>query len=390
MTDPAERSQHRHRATSAITAGRRSNSLAPALWGSTTWEASNLDDAARRAGAGRGGEFYSRYSNPTVRSFEQAVAELEGAEDALAFGSGMGAIASVILTLCSAGSHVVLPRQIYSGTLAFVQGPCRRFGIEHTVVDATEPGAFAAAVRPGQTMLVIAETPSNPLVDLVDLDELGAIRGPFVMVDSTLATPMLQQPLRHGIHLSLHSATKGIAGHNDATLGVVAGDADLIGEIWAYSVLHGATASPADALNGLRGIRTLDVRTERQSRTAQFLAEHLEGDTRVAHVHYPGLSSHPRHDLVGTQMSSGGTMLAIDLAGGRAAAERFLAQVGLLRIAASLGGPETLVCHPLTTTHASLTPQEAVEAGVTDGLLRISVGLEDPQDLLDEIRAALA
>src|SRR6187402_825686 len=185
--------------TRAIRAGRSGSgsSLAPALWASSTWESAGLDDAHRRASGVRAGEFYSRYGNPTVRAFEEAIADLEGAEDALALASGMGAIASTVLALCSTGDHIVVQRQIYAGTLAFVQGACGRFGIEHTVVDGTEPGAFAAAVRPGRTMLVLAESPSNPRLDLVDLDDLGAVRGPFTVLDSTFATPIGQQPLRH-------------------------------------------------------------------------------------------------------------------------------------------------------------------------------------------------
>ena len=157
-----------------------------------------------------------------MRSFEEAIAELEGAEEALAFASGMGAITSTILALCSSGDHIVAQRQLYAGTLAFLQGPCRRFGIDVTFVDVATPRAFADAVRPGTTMLVLAETPSNPRLELADLDELGAIRGPLTVVDSTFATPLGQQPLSHGVDISLHSATKGIAGHNDATLGVAA------------------------------------------------------------------------------------------------------------------------------------------------------------------------
>ena len=378
-------------ATQAITAGRAASgrSLAPALWASTAWESEGFVDARRRATGLRPGEFYSRYGNPTVRSFEEAVAALEGAEDALAFGSGMGAVASVVLALCSSGDHIVAQRQLYAGTLAFLQGPCARFGIEVTLVDGREPGAFAAAVRPGKTMLVLAETPSNPRLELVDLDEIGGLRGPITVVDSTLATPLGQRPIDHGVHLSLHSATKGIAGHNDATLGVIAGEKDLIDSIWAYAVLHGATPSPFDALNGLRGIRTLAVRTVQQSDTALFLAESLSDHPAIAAVHYPGLASHPQFDLAKRQMRHGGTMVAIELAGGQAAVERFLTDVELLRVATSLGGPETLVCHPATTTHASLTPEEAAAVGVSAGLLRVSVGLEDPADLLRDIVRAL-
>ena len=378
-------------ATRAITAGRAHSrtSLAPALWASSTWESASLADANRRATALRAGEFYSRYSNPTVRSFEEAIAALEGAEDALAFGSGMGAIATVAFALCSTGDHIVAQRQLYAGTLAFLQGPCQRMGIELTLVDGTEPGAFAAAVRPGRTMLVLAETPSNPRLDLVDLDELGALRGPITVVDSTFATPLGQQPLAHGVHLSLHSATKGISGLNDATLGVIAGESDLIDAIWAYSVLHGATASPHDALSGIRGIRTLAVRTAQQSASALHLAEVLSDEPAVSTVHYPGHPSHPQFDLAKRQMRNGGSVLAVDLAGGRAAAEHFLGALQLARVATSLGGPETLVCHSASSTHVSLTPAEAVGMGVTEGLLRISVGLEDTADLVSDLTGAL-
>jgi cystathionine beta-lyase/cystathionine gamma-synthase len=378
-------------ATTAITAGRRASgsSLAPALWASTTWESSGLADAERRATGTRANEFYSRYANPTVRSFEDALAALEGAEDALAFASGMGAVASTVLALCSAGDHIVAQRQLYAGTLAFLQGPCQRLGIELTLVDGTEPGAFAAAVRPGKTMLVLAETPSNPRLDLVDLSELGALRGPLVVVDSTLATPLGQRPLAHGAHLVLHSATKGIAGHNDATLGVIAGERELVEAIWSYAVLHGATPSPFDALNALRGLRTLSVRVTHQNDSALYLAESLAEHPCVTAVHYPGLATHPQADLVRRQMTLAGTMVAIELAGGRSAAAEFLDRLQLLRVATSLGGPETLVCHPATSTHASLTPAEAAAVGVTDGLLRISVGLEDPTDLLTDILRAI-
>lgn len=378
-------------ATRAITAGRghSGRSLAPALWASSVWQSADMTDARKRATGVRSGEFYGRYANPTVSSFEDAVAQLEGAESALAFASGMGAISTVVLALCSAGDHIVAQRQLYSATLAFLQGPCARFGIEVTFVDGTEPGAFAAAVRPGRTMLAIAETPSNPLLEIVDLAEFGALRGPITMVDSTFATPLGQQPLAHGVHLSLHSATKGIAGHNDATLGVVSGERDLIDSIWAYSVLHGATPSPFDALNALRGLRTLSVRTSHQAASALHIAQTLQQHPAVAAVHYPGLASHPQHDLASRQMGHYGTVLAIDLAGGREAAERLLSGVQLVRCATSLGGPETLVCHPCSTTHASLTDTEAAQQGVTPGLLRISVGLEDPADLLADLLAAL-
>ena len=376
----------------AIRAGRVDNgtALAPVVWGTSVFVTPTLAAARRMSTAPRAEQFYSRYSNPSVKAFEDAVAALEGGEAALAFASGMGALATVVLALCSPGDHIVAQRHIYSGTRLFLAGAAARFGIETTFVDGTRPGAFAAAVRPGRTLLVIAETPANPQLALTDLAELGAIEGPFTLVDSTFATPVLQQPLTFGVDLVLHSATKGIAGHNDATLGVVVGERELLDSVWAYSVLHGACASPFDATNGLRGIRTLPVRITRQSETAQRLAEHLEGHPAVARTLYPGLPSHPQHDLAKRQMTMGGGVIAIDLAGGLEAGKRFVEGVRLAQMASSLGGPETLVCSPANSTHAGLTPDELAEAGIGPGLVRISVGLEHVDDLIADLNHALA
>lgn len=376
--------------TAAVVAGRDdSRALAPALWPATVWESDDLDDATRRATGTRTESFYSRYANPTVTQFERAVAHLEGAESALAFASGMGAVASVVLSFCHSGSHIVAQNNLYGATLSFLQGPCARWGIETTFVDPMIPGSFAAAVIPGRTTLVIAETPSNPRLALTNLEELGAIAGPFTVVDSTMATPMGQRPLDFGIDIVLHSATKGIGGHNDALLGVIAGEKDLIDAVWGYSVMHGATASPHDALNGLRGIRTLAVRVNHQNSSALRLARKLEGHRAVAQVVHPFLESHPQHDLARQQMRLGGSMLSIELNGGIEACRRVLSACELIRVATSFGGPETLVCHPATSTHVGLHPDDLAAMGVTDGLLRMSVGLEDPDDLLSDFLAAL-
>ncbi len=377
--------------TQAIRAGRAASgrALAPAIWASTTWESESLEDAHSRALAARGPEFYSRYGNPSVRDFESAIAELEGAEAALAFGSGMGAIASVVLALCSAGDHIVAQRQLYAGTLSFLQGPCARLGIDVTFVDGFAPGAFQAAVQPGRTMLVIAETPSNPRLDIVDLTAFGAISGPFTLVDSTFATPLGQQPLKYGVDLVMHSATKGIAGHNDSTLGVIAAEAELIDEIWSYSVLHGAAASPYDAVNALRGLRTLAVRVDRQSATAAELAVALSNHGSITATHYPGLISHPHHVVASQQMQHFGTVLSIEVDGGRDAVRSVFQSLQLCRLATSLGGPETLVCHPATTTHAGLSAEEQQANGVSESMIRISVGLEDVVDLKADLLGAL-
>ena len=377
--------------TRAVTAGRdETGSLAPALWASSTWDTTDVDGTNAAAKKQHTAGFYSRYANPTVQSFEQAIAELEGTEAALAFGSGMGAIASTIFALCSTGDHIVAQRNCYGGTLAFLDGPCKRMGIEVTYVDGRNASEFAAAVKPGKTMLVMAESPTNPHLDIVDLAALGAIKGPYPMVDSTLATPLGQQPCTHGVSLTMHSATKGIAGHNDATLGVVAGEKDLINTIWAYAVLHGATASPFDALNGVRGIRSLGARLRQQSETAQQLAEWLSAHPAIKRVNYPGLTSHPQHELAKRQMRSFGSLMSIELCGTVDDARRLSQRLELVRSAVTLGGPDTLISHSASSTHISVDPAVKAATGISDTLMRVSVGLEAFEDLRSDFAAALA
>jgi cystathionine beta-lyase/cystathionine gamma-synthase len=377
--------------TTAITAGRDdSGALSPTIWTSTTWQSNGLDDTSKAAVSVHKTGNYARYSNPSVRDFERAIAELEGAEDALAFGSGMGAITSIILALCSTGDHIVAQSQLYGGTVAFLNGPCKRLGIDVTFVDGSKPGAFAAAVKPGKTMLVLAESPSNPQMGVVDFSELASIKGPYTAVDSTLATPLGQNPLAHGVSLVVHSATKGIAGHNDATLGVVAGEKDLIDAIWSYAVLHGATASPYDAVNGLRGIRTLGVRLAHQCNSAMELATRLTNHKAISAVHYPGLSTHPQHALAAKQMRQFGSLLSFEVVGGKDAARKVVDGLKLVRPAVSLGGPETLICHPASSTHIGVSPEDQLTAGITQGLLRVSVGLESATDVIADFQQVLA
>ncbi|WP_419917723.1 trans-sulfuration enzyme family protein [Candidatus Poriferisocius sp.] len=382
--DPLEYS---HPDTVAVLAGRRSGGaeLAPTLFPTTTFRIPSLEAGRRMALDPAESHYYTRNGNPTVRAFEEAMADLEGAEAARAFGSGMGAVTGVVLGLCSSGDHIVAQRQLYSGTQFLLQAVCPRFGIEVTFVDGTEPGAFRAAVRPGRTMLVFAESPANPCLDLVDLEELGAIGGPLTVVDSTFAPPNITRPLDYGVDLSLHSATKSLGGHNDATLGVVSGGTDLITSLWGFAVIQGANAAPFDAMNGLRGLRTLGVRIERQSATAQQVAEALSDHPGVEVVRYPGLAAHPQHELARRQMRMFGGLLAFDLAGGFEAGERFIQAVRLAQVATSLGGPETLVTHPASTTHAGLTPDELAMAGIGPGTVRVSVGLEHGDDVVADL-----
>ena len=380
-----------HPETAAVLGGRPDGegSLAPVLYPTSTFAFDSVDEGRRLATSMGPDRFYSRYGNPTINAFESTIADLEGAEAARAFASGMGAVSAVVLGICSSGDHVVAQRQLYAGTQLFLQTVCPRMGIDVTFVDGTTPSAFAEAVVPGRTMLVIAETPSNPRLDLVDLDDLGSIANALTVVDSTFATPLGQRPLDHGVDLVLHSATKGIAGHNDATLGVIAGSQDLISWLWGFATLQGANASPYDAYNAHRGVRTLGARLRQQSETALVLAEFLEGRPEVAGVRYPGLASHPQHELAVRQMQSMGGLLTFDLAGGIDAGRRFVEATSIARQATSLGGPETLVCHSATTTHVSLTPEELEASDIGEGTVRVSCGLEHADDLVDDFDRGL-
>ncbi len=380
-----------HPETTAVLAGRVDNqsALAPILWASTAFSTASIAEGRAMAKSTQSTRFYSRYGNPTVRAFEDAVAELEGAEAARAFASGMGAISAVVLGLVGTGQHIVAQRQLYGGTLQLLTAVCPRFGIDVSFVDATKPGAFAEAIIPGRTVLVVAESPANPRLDLVDLDELGALI-PITMVDSTFATPLGSNPLKHGVNLVVHSATKAMAGHNDASLGVVAGERDLIDWLWNFAVLQGANASPFDALNGLRGLRTLGVRLRQQTKSALSLASRLEKHDAITDVRHPGLPSHPQFALAQTQMRMTGGLVTFEIRGGAPAGEKLIDRLRMCRPATSLGGPETLVTHPVSTTHAGLDDDELIASGITPGTIRVSVGLEHEDDIIADILQALA
>ena len=379
-----------HPETAALWAGRSlEGGLAPALEPSTAFGAADAADAARRAVRPRVTDFYGRYGNPTVQAFADAVAELEGAEAAICSSSGMGAISTVVLGMCSQGSHVVTQRQLFSGTLQLFTQVCPRFGIDVTFVDVEDTEAWLAAVEPGRTTLVFVETPSNPTLALADLDALGAIAGPITVVDSTMATPLIQRPLDYGMDLVVHSATKALSGHNDATLGVIAGEKTLVNELWGYAVVQGSSASAFDSWNALRGLKTLGVRIERQCANALQIANILSAHSAVAVVFYPELDGHPQRELAARQMASGGGCVTFELVGGYEAACTFVDALHLAHLAPSLGGPETLVNHPASMTHAQLAPTERAAIGIGEGMIRMSMGLEHPDDVTADICSAL-
>ncbi|MGH9901748.1 MAG: trans-sulfuration enzyme family protein, partial [Pyrinomonadaceae bacterium] len=343
------------------------------------------------ATADRTTEFYTRYGNPTHRQVEATVAALEGGEAALVTGSGMGAIFLSALTLLESGDHVVAQTDLYAGARALLRDVVPRWGVATTFVDQTNVDDFAAALRP-DTKLIYLESPSNPLMRLTDLRavvDLAKSSGATTVIDNTFATPVNQRPLELGIDVVIHSATKYLGGHHDLTAGVLVSSEEFVGRAWKLSLVAGATLSPFDAWLLLRGLRTIGVRVERHNRNAAALAQFLETHPEVERVNYPGLESHPQHALARRQMSGFTGMLSVDLRGGFERAERFIAALKLAKFAGSLGGVETLVTQPAAMWGHQLTPEQRRAAGISDGLVRVSVGLEDERDLLRDFGSAL-
>ena len=337
---------------------------------------------------------YSRSQNPTRMAFEACLADLEGGSRAFAFASGLAASATV-LDLLPAGSHVVAGDDLYGGTWRlFAQVRAASAGLSFTFADAGSEEALAAALRP-ETALLWVETPTNPLLDVVDLAMVARLArraGALAVCDNTFATPWLQRPLEHGFDLAVHSVTKYLNGHSDMVGGavVVGEDEQLASRLAFLQNAAGAVAGPFDSFLALRGLKTLHLRMERHCRNAMAVARFLEAHPKVARVRYPGLASHPRHALAGRQMAAFGGMVTAWLDADLAATRRFLERCRLFALAESLGGVESLIEHPAIMTHASL-PKEAREAaGIGDGLVRLSVGVEDEGDLVGELERALA
>ncbi len=346
--------------------------------------------AYRAFGEHRGWE-YSRTANPTRSALERAIAELEGGADAAAFASGLAAI-DTVTTLLGAGDHIVAGDILYGGTYRLLTTVTARRGIEVSFVDATDPAAFADAMRP-ETRLVLVETPTNPLMQLVDLAAVAAISndaGALLVVDNTFLTPVLQRPLEHGADLVVHSTTKYLNGHSDGVGGVVVAATSALGErLHTLQNNVGAILGPFDAFLVLRGLKTLAVRMAAHDRNGRLVADLLAGSSGVRSVHYPGLATHPQHALAERQQLGFGAMVSLDL-GDVERARSFTEALEVFTLAESLGGVESLVCHPATMTHAAVPPDERARLGIGEGLLRLSVGIEDPSDLQHDLEQALA
>ncbi len=365
--------------------------VAQPIWQTSTFAFGRPEDVAEAATATEPARFYTRYGNPNFTAVQGAIAELEGGEAALVTGSGMGAIMLVFLGLLRSGDHLVAQKAHYVGTTKALASWLPRYGIDVTVVDQTDPAAFEAALRP-TTRLIYVETPTNPtlaLTDLAGVARLARARGITTCADNTFATPINQRPLEHGIDLVVHSATKYMGGHSDVTAGVVVGDRDRIETLWHALIVHGMILHPFEAWLLARGLQTLPFRVARQNESAMAVAEFLEGHPRVERVYYPGLASHPQHELARRQMRGFGGMVVFELAGGFEAAREFAGRLKLARRAVSLGGTETLVVHAASMIHAHLTPEQRAEAGISENLIRVSVGLEDPADIIADFEQAL-
>ncbi|WP_370189035.1 methionine gamma-lyase [Qipengyuania sp.] len=355
-------------------------------------------ESAEQGGAIFAGEshgyFYSRISNPTLDLLEQRIATLEGAEAGVATASGMGAITAVMWTLLQAGDEIVTDQTLYGCTFAFFGHGLAKFGVKVTHVDLTDPAALEEAMN-DRVKLVYFETPANPnmrLVDVAAISEVAHAHGAQVVVDNTYATPALTRPLELGADIVVHSATKYLGGHGDLVGGLVAGTAATMQKVRLEGLkdMTGAVMSPFTATLVMRGLKTLALRMERHSTTALEVARWLEAQPQVAGVHYPGLDSFAQAELARRQMALPGGMIAFDLVGGYEQGIRFMNRLGMITRAVSLGDAETLVQHPASMTHSTYTAEERERHGISEGLLRLSVGLEDAKDILADLEQALA
>jgi O-succinylhomoserine sulfhydrylase len=348
--------------------------------------------AAARFSGEEAGNIYSRFTNPTVRAFEQRLAALEGGERCVATSSGMSAILSTCLGLLNAGDHIVASRAIFGTSVVLFRDILSRFGIETTFVPLIDLASWEAAIRP-ETKLLFLETPSNPVTEVADiraLAELALVRDCLLVVDNCFCTPALQQPLALGADIVIHSATKYLDGQGRCIGGAVVGREDLVGSgIFGIVRTGGTNMSPFNAWVFLKGLETLRIRMEAHSRNAQILAEWLQEQPAVTKVNFPGLSSHPQHRLASEQQSGFGGVLSFEVKGGQSSAWKVIDSTRLISITANLGDTKSTITHPATTTHGRVAPEARLEAGVTDGLIRVAVGLEDVADLQADLETGL-
>ncbi|MCC0563107.1 aminotransferase class I/II-fold pyridoxal phosphate-dependent enzyme [Brevibacillus borstelensis] len=370
----------------------KTGAVAPAVVPAVAYAFSDADAAAAVVSGEREGTYYGRYGNPTIASLEMKIAALENGEAALGVSSGMAAISGALLAFLKQGDHVVCTKDVYGGSHKFLTSLAPRFGIEVDFVDCTKLAAVKQAIKPNTRVLYL-ETPSNPCLTVLDLRELSRLaheHGLTVIVDNTFMTPYLQKPLELGADVVVHSATKYLNGHGDVIAGFIVGKQDVIRFIRKNIMGDlGQNLNAWDAFLILRGLKTLGLRIRQHCQSAEAIARYLEAHPAIERVYYPGLASHPQHELAKRQMSGMGGIVSFEVRGGYEAAKSFINGLRLAMISFSLGDPETLVQHPASMTHFSIPPEEREAFHITEGLIRLSTGLEDVSDIIEDLEQAL-
>ncbi len=369
-------------------------SLGVPIYQTSTFIFENAEQGGKRFALEEEGYIYSRLGNPTTATLERKLALLEGAEAAVATSSGMGAITSAIWPFLKEGDHIIAGQTLYGCTYAYLSHGISKFGVEVDFVDMSNPENVRKAMKEN-TRLVYLETPVNPTMLLSDIEAISKIahenENTMVVVDNTFATPYIQRPLSLGADIVVHSATKYLNGHGDIIAGIVAGSAELMAQVRLVGLkdMTGSVMSPNDAFLLMRGMKTLGVRMDRHVDNAMKVAEFLDNHPKVEVVHYPGLKSFPQYELAQKQMAKPGGMLSFEVAGGVEAGRKIMNSVELCSLAVSLGDTETLIEHPASMTHSTYSEEELAEAGIPQGLVRLSIGLEDVEDIIEDLRQAL-
>lgn len=364
--------------------------LATPIFQTSTFIFDSAEQGGKRFALEEPGYIYSRLGNPTITVLEEKIAQLESGEAAVATSSGMGAITSVMWTMLKAGDHVISDKTLYGCTFSFLSHGLSKFDVEVSFVDTSNEAEVKKAMR-DNTKIIYLETPANPNLKIVDIKKISKIAhtnpNTLVVVDNTFSTPYCQKPLQLGADIVVHSATKYLNGHGDVIAGLAISRKNIIDQIRLVGIkdMTGSVLGPAEAYYTIRGMKTLDVRMERHCKNAQQIAEFLDSNNKVENVYYPGLKSHPGYDIAKKQMRAFGGIIAFELKGGYEAGKIFLNNLKLCSLAVSLGDTETLIQHPASMTHSPYTKEERIGAGITDGLVRLSAGLEDVEDIIEDL-----
>ncbi|WMJ76440.1 MULTISPECIES: methionine gamma-lyase [unclassified Sedimentibacter] len=384
-------------ATRAVHAGYKKNeygALATPIYQTSTFIFDSAEQGGRRFALEEEGYIYTRLGNPTSTQVEDKLANLENAEASVSMASGIGAITSVLWSALKEGDHVVAAKTLYGCTFAFLNHGLSKFGVTTTFVDTSDPENVRKAMKPN-TRVVYLETPANPNMLISDIEKISAIahenKGCIVVVDNTYCTPYIQRPLDLGADVVVHSATKYLNGHGDVIAGFAAGKQEFINEVRLVGIkdMTGSVLSPFDAYLINRGMKTLQIRMEKHCSNAQKVAEFLETHPAVEKIAYPGLKSFPQYELAKKQMALPGAMIAFEIKGGLEAGRKLMNSLNLCALAVSLGDTETLIQHPASMTHSPYTPEERALSGITEGLVRLSIGLEDAEDIINDLKQAL-